>query len=601
MKRTKPPALTSPWKIGFFVSLMLVFVAIGVAYFFTRTLGTPWTWPQLSEWRTIVDNIKHGQGVLVESWPLLVLVGATSLVSYLAITQAVRKYKRYLDSGHDYKRLLATIREIEDLSDDGRIAELHNHSELRDFLTRIRSDYEERTRMLDEREKALEGRVMATEKKKEEELSSDLNEQCGRLIEAIVRSRTAGFPDDVGVTLPELTLVEDAIRNALAVASAGGDLGTSVERQSGDLTRLRDGVESAWRELQAMSREVKALEAETRKTASRSTDSVDAVDAESAQHDIDAFLSSCSELEKLSAHVAALGEETRSVAINTALQAGSGRAKETDLVKLAEDVKDLAASYGQLSKSMSKQVNHAKRSAGNIEAAGRGGAGSVSEGPRSIGAKLSMIAERIMVVTEKVKRLVSAPNEAGATGEIVSDARDLGGDDGEFTSRRGGEFTPLDNDGFESMDTGGSIFSSDREMDEEDFEVSGKGFGSDASEDDGMFAELSERRSAPASDSMEISENEFAMDIPETDAPRRKPEPPKPPKPSPKAPAAREPRPVPSRKETIDTSGLELESGFGQQEAAPAKPTVASKTDKAADIIDLYELGAVDYDPVAHG
>jgi hypothetical protein len=619
VKRRKPPALTSPWKIGFFVSLMLVFVAIGVAYFFTRRLGTPWSWPQPSEWRAVVDNIIHGQGFLVESWPVLVLVGATSLVSYLIITQAVRKYKRYLDSGHDYKRLLATIREIQDLDDGGSIDELHNHPELRDFLTKIRADYEERTRMLDEREKALEGRVMATEKKKEQELSSDLNEQCGRLIEAIVRSRTMGFPDDVGVTLPELTLVEDAIRNALAVASTAGDLGSSVEQQSMDYTRLRKGIEETWRELQAVGREMKALEGEARETAGRSADSVDAVDPESTRHDMDLFLASCSELEKLSAHVAALGEETRSVAINTALQAGSGRAKENDMVKLAEDVKELASSYGELSKTMSQQVNQAKRSAGNIGSADRSSTDGASAAAGTMGGKLSLLAERLMVVTEKVNRLLSLPDQNEARGDVAADDRDVAADDG-FARRD--EFTSLDSgDEFQSMEEGGSIFSSDGERDSGDgFEVTHGGLGSfGGEEDDGMFAELSDRKSATASDRMEISEDEFAMEAPGADVPSRKPadERPQARKPADERPQARKPAderpqapkrgkreapPPRSSESAIDTSGLELEPGFGQEKpSAQASPVASKKKEQEADVIDLYELGAVDYDPVAHG
>jgi len=42
----KKPKLTSPWKVGFLVALLLVVTALGVSYFITGTFGITWHWIQ---------------------------------------------------------------------------------------------------------------------------------------------------------------------------------------------------------------------------------------------------------------------------------------------------------------------------------------------------------------------------------------------------------------------------------------------------------------------------------------------------------------------------------------------------------------------------
>ena len=174
MKRAKPPVLTSPWKIGFFVSLILVTVSAAVAYFFVRESNLTWTLPQWTDWNSVVGSLMQNEGTIFELWPVLVIVVLTSLLSYLVITQAGRKYKRYLDSGLDYKRLLATIREIEDLNNKERIDALKHQPDLRDFLLKIRATIEKREKDLDSREEALNKREESMAAKSEEAQNEDM-------------------------------------------------------------------------------------------------------------------------------------------------------------------------------------------------------------------------------------------------------------------------------------------------------------------------------------------------------------------------------------------------------------------------------------------
>ena len=84
---------------------------------------------------------------------LVMLVPVLSLFSYFVITSGVRKYKAYLDSGLDYKHLVKSITNIEDLTDEKRIKKLGAYPELRDFLMKIKNSVAEREAALKKREK----------------------------------------------------------------------------------------------------------------------------------------------------------------------------------------------------------------------------------------------------------------------------------------------------------------------------------------------------------------------------------------------------------------------------------------------------------------
>jgi hypothetical protein len=662
VERTKPPVLTSPWKIGFFVSLMLVFVGIGVAYFFSRTMGTAWSWPQLSEWQVIVNNVMHGEGVFVEVWPIYVLVGASSLISYLVITQGVRKYKRYLDSGHDYKQLLSTIHQIEDLNDTDRIGELRNHPELREFLHRIRHEHEDRAQMMDEREKALESSVMATEKKKEEEITSDLNDQCGRLIEAVVRSHGTSFPKNIDITLPELKRVEDAIRNTLS-RQASADLGTiDVPQQTVD-------VEGLWKELDETSRVARDLEKEV--SGLTSSESINSGDADMAKRDLDGLMASCDALGKLSNSLDTLSEDSRSVAINTALQAGSGQSTQNDLVKLAEDVKEMAAQYGELAKTLGRDVVSVQRAVDRINASLPTTADGASSKPMltSVANRISLLNERLMVVADKYR-------PAGEYGDIPHASK---ADSDDFRVESYGTAEPghsiFSHSGDEGSDIPGLQRNDHLDIDQDSADVAAF---NKPQPTDHEFEEMPQQSARPTPPKPPVLDTEPAAPTaahPDADPLEVEPMPAAPrfdasaldaepapgasrfdvdpldPEPAPGAsqfdadpldaepagedamfaelsdqqpalpndrmrmrkdldPPSRLDKTTPKQRDEsdsggIDASGLELDTGYASPAGSPQVQTMTDTETKRAqeedEAMDLYDLGAVDFDPVLHG
>ena len=158
---------------------MLVALGLGVAYFFMRTFALSWgmtSFQPTLEWlRTEVwGDFPAREGLLFRIWPLLAVIGVTAMLSHFLISRAVSKYKSYLDSGLDYKNLLSSIREVEDLDDKKQIAKLKNHPELKRFLLRLRDRAQEQETDLEDRERAFDKKMEATEEKMTEELGEQI-------------------------------------------------------------------------------------------------------------------------------------------------------------------------------------------------------------------------------------------------------------------------------------------------------------------------------------------------------------------------------------------------------------------------------------------
>lgn len=131
---TSRPVLTSPWKIGTFVALLVVLVSVWVSYYFAVVHGLNPGWLNLSSDQGWMGIKIDSQGFLREMYPLLVCVVIVALASYFVIASAVRRYRFYLDSGQDYRRMIALAESIDDLTDPSQIARLSSFPELQAVL-----------------------------------------------------------------------------------------------------------------------------------------------------------------------------------------------------------------------------------------------------------------------------------------------------------------------------------------------------------------------------------------------------------------------------------------------------------------------------------
>lgn len=398
MDRKKPPALTSPWKIGFLVSLLLVTTSIGVGVLITRTFDLSWTWIGYTNGTWVFD--KHS--FMGEMLPLAVLVPLLSLFSYFLITGAVRKYKAYLDSGLDYKNLLQSLEKIDDLQDENKIKGLGNYPELKSFLLKTRDKISEREKNLKAKEKEISARM------KNVVAGEEVKSELGALINAISKGPEDGFKDGPMLTLPEVKKVEEAIRAHLIqrpsakTSMSNSDIAEIMENLR---VELKDSAQALKEKFEYIAAEFEAHESGARdleaqlgelKEAVGSRETPGAATADNARTTAELL----ERLEESSHALEALSEETKGVAINTALQAGSGQGGTTELIKLADDVRDLAAKFNGIAKNYLRvggQLRHTVRAGAKTDDAVE-----IIEMVGNISNRIALWVERAVVLSSKL-------------------------------------------------------------------------------------------------------------------------------------------------------------------------------------------------------
>jgi hypothetical protein len=576
---------------------MLVVVSAGVAYFFVRKSEFVGAMPVLTSWSSVIESVRPPDGAVIEFWPLLVIVGVSSLLAYSLITRAVRQYKAFLDSGYDYKNLLATIRGIDDLEDRSRIGKLKNHPELRDFLIGIREMTATRTKELDEREESLDRRAQESDDGAGEDYRSRLSLECDRLVDAIQVARTTEFPDTVELAIPQL----QSVRQALRVAFASGGQSGGTQEFIGDADQLEEFA----KELEAgigAAREIESDLGEAAPVGAVSTDTA------GIRGEIEGLLKILTDVRGISSQLEEMDEEAKSVAINTALEAGASESMQTELTQLAEDIQEIAAGFGKLSKSSLALTEDVTERVNAIEAELNRFLDSVSATSQVPGlveetkGKASRWVEHLVVLLEKVKSaaesvaaqaqpgeelVLEGPGQPGLELEETGqpeDALNLEPADGgpklgdtpqpDGPEQREADPGFDDNDfGFDTIERVRPLFSEDRSEPAEPVEIEiekdSDQMIAESPSEDSMFAELSDDAPDGIVDQDAFSTPEVDSDgMPETESPG---------------------------------GSLELEGDLidlPPREEQTDEPVADS--DLNDDVVDLYALGAVDYNPAVH-
>lgn len=418
MVRNKRPALTSPSKIGFLVSLFLVTVSVGVGFAITRTFGVTWSWIQFGDGLWALDSwVFDRTAFFNEVLPLVVFVPVMSLLAYLLVTGAVRKYKASPDSGGDYKRLVRALKKIDDLRED-RISSLGDFPELRDVLLKIRNRISEREKSLEEKDASLGSRGP------EVSIADQVKAETGVLIGAISRGPADGFSGELALALPELKQIENAIREHLLGAKAGAP-SVSASDLGEQMTNLREEITESSKALRQMVSELSAEMAATQNGAreiefllgqvKHAIGSEATGGAAGAQAGLSGATALVERLGQASRALEALGEETKSVAINTALQAGGNDGDVSGAVKLADDVRELAtkfngvaAQYQQLGQLLKTAAESLPRSTGSDQ---------IDEVIETMSGKVTLWIERAMILGEKLAAFELQFNETNAAFE----------------------------------------------------------------------------------------------------------------------------------------------------------------------------------------
>lgn len=330
----KKPVLTSPWKIGMLVALLLIAVSIGSGYYIVRTYNVDLPWFTFDGVRWSLDSFMFFR----EMYVLVAAIVLVSLISYFFVASVVRRYKFYLDSGQDYRKMIALADSIDDLTNPAQIARLSDYPELQTVLRNYGDQIREVSEELEQRgqeqrsvdleveiesllrgepveDTLVEGKWWAPIFKKLEKYTND-NRQVIEDIEGRIEQIRGVF---CGAVLSTGKVME-------AVSSASEDL-IEISRIVGELTSISN-------ELKVMDR----------------GDSP--VDVQPAGGRFDSAIArierSLQRLEQGGRMMSEFSEENNSLALNMALTAARGSMSEKDIAQYAEKARTTAERFRKL-------------------------------------------------------------------------------------------------------------------------------------------------------------------------------------------------------------------------------------------------------------
>ncbi len=130
------------------VALLLLVISFGVGVYLVRVYGINLKWLTVGSEQWSFDSFLFFK----EMYPLAAGVIIISLFSYFVIASAVRRYKFYLDSGQDYRRMISLAKSIDDLTNPAQIARLSDYPELQGILRNYGDQIREISKELDRKE-----------------------------------------------------------------------------------------------------------------------------------------------------------------------------------------------------------------------------------------------------------------------------------------------------------------------------------------------------------------------------------------------------------------------------------------------------------------
>ncbi len=362
-KRDRKPVLTSPWKIGTLVALMLTATGFGVGYYMVKvySIDLYWLSTDVSKW--VVDSYQFFR----EIYPAAAGVVLLALFTYFVIASAVRRYKYYLNSGQDYRKMISLANSVDDLTNPAQIARLSEYPELqgvlRNYGDQIREisegmeTHEEEMRSVDlevEIDSILKGKAM----------NETLAE--GKWWFAIAKKVQVWVEENAG-SKEEISKQSEAFRRAAGRASLS--CGKVIETAAGASEDILDIVRSVG-QLNAVADGL------------GSGGSGETIDTGSHSETVSAMETAAAALEERGTTIRDLSEENNGLALNIALMAARGEATEKDLALLAEKVRSSAERFGNLGRDLeglartiidnSRTVGTASGSVGISPEAGRG-------------------------------------------------------------------------------------------------------------------------------------------------------------------------------------------------------------------------------------
>lgn len=425
------PVLTSPWKIGVLVSLLLVLVGIGVGAYLAVLHRIEFPWLAISREGIRFDSY----GFFRQMYPLFAGLVATALVSYFLVVSAVRKYRCYLDSGQDYRTMISLAESIDDLTNPAQIARLSSYPELQSVLRSYGDQIREISNNMSTGDESTEYGDLETDV----EALIGGAEAAGSALEAkpyaAVLRRISDLRTSHRAQIDELEKRDETERRAHGTAAlACGRIAEAAMAASGELL----GITKATGELAHAARGL-ASSAAGRREPSPAGARGSAAKARGLE-------SGVRKLEEGGQVLGELAEENNGIAIGLALMAARGAVEQHDLAAFAERVRVTAERFQKLSAAVAgiaRELAEARREIeGSPQAADQAAPAAQARLMQTIQEIAAAVEDRCARLDERLRALTGEAREA--RGLLRGDAaeEDILGSPGADDARRANDFAP---------------------------------------------------------------------------------------------------------------------------------------------------------------
>jgi len=417
-KEVKNPVLTSPWKIGVLVALLLLITNVGVGYYIISQYNVDLEWLKAGNFWEIDSFL-----FFKEMFPLAAGILLCSLFSYFVIASAVRRYRYYVDSGQDYRKMVSLADSIDDLTNPAQIARLSDFPELQEILRNYGDQIKDISDEINSREAELAPSELEAEVesllKGEPVLQAE--ESNGKWWAELVRKLQRHYSEKNEV-IEELYKSNDRERRKTAGITLS--MGRILESAGEARNRIR--------EIAVLLSDIEGVPASSGASGSAQEDP----DARTALSNVGSLLK---KLEQGGGAMRQFSERTNGLALNIALLAARGEVEESDLANYAEKARETAEKFSKLANAVSGitaelSANYQVMSGGlsgrgglrDAEAASEAGA-SMIKLRQSIEAGLNDVGNYISNLESDLKSLNSNLRSTGDEEDINTEGGDHSG------------------------------------------------------------------------------------------------------------------------------------------------------------------------------
>ncbi len=341
-KSHKSPVLTSPWKIGVLVALLLVVVGFGAGYYVVETYNVQLQWLTVGIGQLEIDSF----GFFREVFPLVAGLIVLSMISYFAISSAVRRYRNYLDSGQDYRKMIQLAESVDDLTSPAQIAKLRKYPELQSVLRSYGDQIRGISEQLNEQQDQVDSRSVDLEMEIDTLLQGEASQ------DSLVEDRWwtplyRKIEEHIAANKQTLSHLKKKVHDG---KSALGQVALSTGRiveQIGGTDNDYPEIMNAVNELTSLAKSVdKDADASEEGQSHKSVMKAIVTEMENTLH----------KLEEGGKVLNEFSEENNGLALNIALMAAKGEAEEHELAQFAEKVRLSADRFNKLSKTFSSMA-----------------------------------------------------------------------------------------------------------------------------------------------------------------------------------------------------------------------------------------------------